>query len=387
MPQDQSLRQTPLYEIHKKLGGKMVPFAGWTMPIQYPSGVMQEHLCVRNQAGLFDVSHMGEIDILGEEAEAFIQHLVTNDISQMVDGSVLYTLMCRNHGGIIDDLLVYRFTNRHYFFCVNASNSEKDFQWVSDQASSFNVKISDISNVTGQLALQGPNSEILLRALCDIDLGGLKYYHFEIGKIDRTECIISRTGYTGENGFEVYCDSTDIVAIYQKIMKTGEAFQIQPAGLAARDTLRLEMGYALYGQEINENSSPLEARLGWVVKLNKESFIGKEALVKQKKTGPTKVLIGIKLLGRGIARSHYKIFNKDRVIGKVTSGTYSPSLKTGIGMGYVEVNFASPGTKVQVEIRNQKVSAEVALPPFVPSRVRKDSIRSSTKRISPFKES
>ena len=349
----------------------MVPFAGWHMPIQYPAGVIQEHLCVRNYVGLFDVSHMGEIDIAGEEAGALVQHLITNDISCMVDGSVLYTLMCRDHGGVIDDLLVYRFTDKHYFFCVNASNSDKDFQWVYDCAGNFNAQVRNISNETGQLALQGPEAEALLNGLCNLPLEKMKYYHFQIGKIDGIECIISRTGYTGEDGFEIYCDVEQLILIYQKVMDAGQAFQIQPVGLGARDTLRMEMGYALYGQEIDENASPLEAGLGCVIKLNKERFFGQEALNSQKKNGLSEKLIGIKLMDRGVPRPHYSIYKEDRKIGELTSGTHSPTLKTGIGLGFVEVESAEPGTNVQVEIRNQKITAEVVRLPFVPSGVKK----------------
>ena len=369
MPQEKILKQTPLFGIHKKLGGKMVSFAGWQMPIQYPSGVVQEHLSVRNHAGLFDVSHMGEIEIRGSDAWAFAQSLITNDISRMTDGSILYTLMCMDHGGVLDDLLIYRFLEDHYFFCVNASNSKKDFQWILKRAKSFNVQVRDISSKTAQLAIQGPKSKVILECLGKFN--DLKYFCFKVGNIDSIECIISRTGYTGEDGFEIYFDSVHATTLYKKITDAGKDSQLKPVGLAARDTLRMEMGYALYGQEIDETTSPLEAGLSWVVKLDNEDFVGKTALLKQKSDGLSRKLVGIKMLNRGVPRSHYPIFKDDRKIGELTSGTHSPSLKTGIGLGYVENEFCETGTKVELEIRNQRYEGELVQLPFVPSRVRK----------------
>ena len=348
----------------------MVPFAGWHMPIQYPTGVIKEHLAVRNCAGIFDVSHMGEIDISGGDAGLLIQNLITNDISRMTDGSVIYTLMCNENGGVVDDLLVYRFSKNHYFLCVNASNSVKDFKWVAEQAKPFNVQTRNISAETAQLAIQGPLSESILKQLTG-SLEDLKYYHFKIGKIDSIECIISRTGYTGEDGFEIYLDSTSVPKVYQKLMEAGQGHQLQPAGLAARDTLRMEMGYPLYGQEIDESVSPLEAGLGWIIKLDEKDFVGKAALEKQKLNGLQHKLIGVKLIGRGVPRPHCAILRNGQKIGELTSGTYSPSLKTGIGLGYVLRQLVKNETTIEVEIRGRKVEAEVVILPFVPSRIKK----------------
>ena len=348
----------------------MVPFAGWHMPIQYKDGVIQEHLSVRNDVGLFDVSHMGEIDVVGKGASDLVQRLITNDVSRMIDGSILYTLMCKDHGGALDDLLVYRFSENHYLFCVNASNSEKDFRWVKEQAKRFDVKTKNISAETAQLAIQGPSSEVVLESFFG-SLDDLKYYHFTTGKMGSVECVISRTGYTGEDGFEIYCEFTEAPSLYMKIMKAGRDFHLKPVGLAARDTLRMEMGYVLYGQEIDESTSPLEAGLGWVIKMDTDDFLGKAALMKQKSSGLQRKLVGMRLLDRGVPRKGFSIFREDRKVGELTSGTHSPSLKSGIGLGYVEKEFSEIGTKLELEIRGQRVKAEIVRLPFIPSRVKK----------------
>jgi glycine cleavage system T protein (aminomethyltransferase) len=365
-----ALKTTPLFECHKKLGAKLVPFAGWNMPIQY-AGVIEEHLCVRNGVGIFDVSHMGEIDIRGKESKKLLQQLITNDIDSMSDHSILYTVMCYKDGGIVDDLLVHRFSEDHYFLCVNAANSEKDFQWVQKIAEPYDVEIRDISSETAQLAIQGKDAEPLLQKLCDVSLDDLEYYHFKKGKIHHNDCLISRTGYTGEDGFELYIDSSLAGSVFQKIMEAGKSFNIQPIGLAARDTLRLEMGYALYGNDITSETSPLEAGLGWVVKLQKEAFVGKESLRNQKEAGLKRKLTGIKLLGKGVLRPHYPVFAEDQIVGEITSGTFSPSLNIGIGLCYLSTECAKVGSRLSVEIRNQKVPAEIVKPPFVPTGVKK----------------
>lgn len=365
-----TLKTTPLIEVHRELGAKLVPFAGWRMPIQY-SGVIQEHLCVRNGVGIFDVSHMGEIDIRGKDAKPFLQKLMTNDIEKMSDHSILYTVMCYEDGGVIDDLLVHRFSKEHFFLCVNASNTDKDFNWIEQQAETFDVAVKNISSETAQLAIQGKDAEQLLQKSSDFVLGDLGYYHFKKGKIHNNECIISRTGYTGEDGFEIYVGWDQAESLCHRILEDGKAFNLQPIGLAARDTLRLEMGYALYGNDINAETSPLEAGLGWVVRLEKEDFIGKARLVKQKEAGLKRKLAGIKLLERGVPRPHYQVFSGDQAVGELTSGTFSPSLNLGIGLCYVSLEQAKVGTQLSVEIRNQKVPAEIVKPPFVPSRVKK----------------
>ncbi len=365
-----SLRTTPLFDAHKRLGAKMVPFAGWHMPIQY-AGVIQEHLAVRNGVGVFDVSHMGEIDIKGKDAAAFLQRIITNDLGNMADGSILYTVMCTEAGGIVDDLLVHRFAENHYFLCVNASNTEKNFQWIKGRAGSFDVSVSDISLQTAQLAVQGKHAEALLKPLCDVSLEDLRYYHFKKGKIHNNDCIISRTGYTGEDGFEIYLAWDRAPEVFQGLLDAGRPWSLAPVGLAARDTLRMEMGYALYGNDISEETGPLEAGLGWVVKLGKGGFLGSEAIARKKAAGVDRKLVGLKLTGRGVPRPHYPILKDGVKVGELTSGTFSPSLGTGIGLGYVPLEHSGPGTPMEIEIRSQKAPAEVVATPFVPSHVKK----------------
>jgi len=371
MADDSNLKTTPLHSMHKELGGKLVPFAGWHMPIQF-KGVIQEHQCVRDGVGIFDVSHMGEIEIAGPDAKKLIQYLVTNDIETMQDNQALYTLMCLETGGVVDDLLVHRFSDDHYFLCVNASNSDKDFQWILKNAGDFNASVKNTSQQTAQLAVQGKHSEALVQKLCDTSLSEIEYYHFRKAKIHNFDCIMARTGYTGEDGFEIYIDSKNAESVYKSLIEEGKPFNLQPIGLGARDTLRLEMGYALYGNELNENCNPLEAGLGWVIKLQKNDFIGQAALKKQKDAGLSRKLVGIRLLDRGVPRPHYRVLNEGSPIGELTSGTFSPSLNTGIGLCYVSTEYAKPGTKLDVEIRKLNVPAEVVKPPFLPSRVKKN---------------
>jgi aminomethyltransferase len=366
-----SLKTTPLFDIHKELGGKLVPFAGWQMPIQF-QGVIPEHQCVREGVGIFDVSHMGEIEIQGPSAKSLIQKLMTNDIDSMHDNQALYTLMCLENGGVVDDLLVHRFSEDHYFLCVNASNAEKDFQWILKNAGSFDATVRNTSQETAQLAIQGKHSEALLQKLCDTPLSEIRYYHFKKEKIHNFAGIIARTGYTGEDGFEVYVDAGHADPLFRAILDAGKEFDLKPIGLGARDTLRLEMGYALYGNEINEESRPLEAGLGWVIKLGKDEFIGQAELKKQKDEGNRRKLVGVRLLDRGVPRPHYRVLKNGAPVGELTSGTFSPSLNTGIGLCYVSPECAEPGTKLEVEIRKLSVPAEVVKPPFLPTRVKKD---------------
>ena len=365
------LKTTPFFEIHKKLNGKMVPFAGWHMPIQY-AGVMEEHRAVREGVGVFDVSHMGEIDVRGREAKSFLQKLLTNDMDKLDDGGILYSLMCYENGGVVDDLLVHRFGEDHYFLCVNASNTDKDFEWVSGIAGEFDVQVNNISDQTAQLAIQGPKAESLLQKLSDIPLGDLGYYRFQKGWVCDTEAVIARTGYTGEDGFEVYLDARSAVPVLESLLEVGKEFDLQPIGLGARDTLRLEMGYALYGQEIDADHSPLEAGLGWVIKLKKsDTFVGQEALKNQKDNGLTQKLVGIKLIDRGVPRSHYKVLHEGQPVGEVTSGTFSPTLNTGVALCNVPTALSKPGTRLEIAIRNSTVAGEVTSLPFVPSGVKK----------------
>ncbi len=371
MSHEDALKTTPLYKVHQELGARIVPFSGWQMPVQY-SGVMQEHLCVRNAVGLFDVSHMGEIDIRGRDALKLVQKLITNDVAGMQDGSILYALMCYENGGVVDDLLVHRFAEDHYFFCVNAGNINKDFQWISGQARSMDVEASNISAETAQLAIQGQHAQSLLDKLSDAPLDSLKYYHFKKGKICSVDSIISRTGYTGEDGFEIYFDAGKAVAVFKKIMEAGEAFGIKPIGLGARDTLRLEMGYALYGHEITAETNPLEAGLGWVVKLKKEDdFIGKAAIQQKKDAGAKRRLVGVRFLERGVPRPHYPVLRQGAPVGEVTSGTFSPSLNCGVALCSVSSEHAAVGARLEVSVRDKRIPAEIVKLPFVASRVKK----------------
>lgn len=365
------LKTTPLFEIHKRLNGKIVPFAGWNMPIQY-AGVIEEHRAVREGVGVFDVSHMGEIDVRGREAKSFLQKLLTNDMDKLDNGGILYSLMCYENGGVVDDLLVHRFEEDHYFLCVNASNTDKDFEWASKLAEEFDVQVDNLSDRTAQLAIQGPRAESLLQKLADVSLGDMTYYRFQKGWVSGEEAVIARTGYTGEDGFEIYMDADSAVPVFESLLEAGKEFDLQPIGLGARDTLRLEMGYALYGQEIDADRSPLEAGLGWVIKLKKaDAFVGQEALLSQKDKGLNHKLVGVKLTDRGVPRSHYKVLNDGTPVGEVTSGTFSPTLNTGVALCNVPTELSKPGTRLDIAIRNSTVAGEVTPLPFVPSKVKK----------------
>jgi len=371
MSSNMPLKTTPFFEIHKKLNGKMVPFAGWNMPIQF-TGVIEEHRAVREGVGVFDVSHMGEIDVRGREAKPFLQKLLTNDMDKLDQGGILYSLMCYENGGVVDDLLVHQFEEDHYFLCVNASNTDKDFEWARGLAKEFDVQVDNLSDRTAQLAIQGPRAEPLLQKLTDVSLGNLAYYRFQKDRVCGVEAVIARTGYTGEDGFELYLDADSAVPVLESLLETGKEFDLQPIGLGARDTLRLEMGYALYGQEIDADHSPLEAGLGWVIKLNKtDAFVGQKSLKNQKDKGLERKLVGVKMTDRGVPRSHYQVLSDGAPVGEVTSGTFSPTLNTGVALCNVPTALSKPGTRLDIAIRNSKVAGEVAPLPFVPSRVKK----------------
>ena len=366
-----NLKATPLLDLHKELGAKLVPFVGWSMPIQF-AGVLSEHTCVRERVGLFDVSHMGEIEVKGKDAKKFLQFLLSNNVEKMFDGSILYSLMCYETGGVVDDLLAYRFSENHYFLCVNASNSDKDYDWIARHASSFNVSIKNTSSETSQLALQGPDAKNVLQSLCDISLDDLSYYNFRKGMVNNVESLISRTGYTGEDGFELYLSPEKVSEVFRSLMEQGRSYGVQPIGLGARDTLRIEMGYPLYGNEIDNNPTPLDAGLGWVIKFDKGEFLGRGSLLKQKEQGsPRRKLVGLKLLTRGVPRAHYQVFKNGKSVGEVTSGTFSPTLNTGVGLCYVSSEYSDIGNHLDVKIRDQLVATEVIQLPFVPSHVKK----------------
>ncbi len=357
------MKNTALTDKHVQLGAKMVPFAGYNMPVQY-AGINVEHETVRKGVGVFDVSHMGEFILKGEKALDLIQRVTSNDASKLYDGKVQYSCLPNEDGGIVDDLLVYRIDEKTYMLVVNASNIEKDWNWISK----FNteaVEMKDISDRTSLLAVQGPKAADALQSLTDIDLGSMEYYTFKKGTFAGIDnVLLSATGYTGAGGFEIYVDNKDAEKLWNAVFEAGAAFGIKPIGLGARDTLRLEMGFCLYGNDIDDATSPLEAGLGWVTKFNKE-FTNSAALQQQKQDGAKRKLVGFEMIDRGIPRHDYEIVDADgNTIGKVTSGTQSPSLQKAIGMGYVKNEFAKEGTEIFINIRDNKVKAKVVKPPF-----------------------
>ena len=357
------MKKTALYEIHKALGAKLVPFAGYQMPVQY-EGVNAEHLTVRKGVGVFDVSHMGEFLIEGPNALALIQSVSSNDASVLSIGKAQYGCLPNTKGGIVDDLIIYRLEENAYLLVVNASNIEKDWQWISAN-NEVGAKMTNISNDYSLLAIQGPMAIEAMQILTSIDLKALKFYHFEISDFAGIQnVIISATGYTGSGGFEIYCKNADVEQLWNQVFEAGAKYGIKPIGLAARDTLRLEMGYCLYGNDINETTSPIEAGLGWITKFTK-SFINDYALSQQKANGVTRKLVGFELKDRGIPRQSYPIVDSNAVvIGSVTSGTMSPSLNKGIGMGYVSSEFSEVGTEIGIKIRKKIILATVIKPPF-----------------------
>ncbi|MFQ5585437.1 MAG: glycine cleavage system aminomethyltransferase GcvT [Thermodesulfobacteriota bacterium] len=357
-----SVKKTPLHAVHLKLGARMVPFAGWEMPVHY-TGLMEEHGTVRTRCGIFDVSHMGEIEVRGPRALEAVQQLTTNDASRLIDGQVQYTLICNDKGGVIDDVTLYRFSDERFVFCVNASNTEKAFHWMKEKTGSL-ADVTDMSDRVGQIAVQGPLSEDLLQPIVDRELAPLRFYRFLEGAVGGVRTVISRTGYTGEDGFEIYCKTEETEAVWQAIMESGRDWGICPVGLGPRDTLRLEMGYPLYGNELDEETTPLEAGLDRFVRLDKLDFIGKESLVRQRREGTEKKLVGLELHERGVPRQGYPIIKEGALIGEITSGTFSPSLERAIALGYVRTPFALPHLDAEVEIRKRRVKVRVVEPPF-----------------------
>src|SRR5665213_3019005 len=354
----EELKATALTDVHVKLGAKMVPFAGYNMPVQYV-GINAEHETVRNGVGVFDVSHMGEFILKGENALDLIQRVTSNDASKLADGKVQYSCLPNETGGIVDDLLVYRIDERTYMLVVNASNIEKDWNWIN-KYNTYGVEMKNISDRTSLLAIQGPKAAEALQSLTDIDLASMEYYTFKKGKFAGVDnVLVSATGYTGAGGFEIYFENQHAEHIWDAIFKAGEPFGIKPVGLGARDTLRLEMGFCLYGNDIDNTTSPLEAGLGWVTKFNKE-FTNSAALQQQKQEGIKRKLVGFEMIDRGIPRHDYEIVDADgNNIGKVTSGTQSPSLQKAIGMGYVKTEFAKEGTEIFISIRDNKIKAKI----------------------------
>ena len=360
------MKNTALYEKHVSLGAKMVPFAGYNMPVQY-EGINKEHETVRNALGIFDVSHMGEFIIKGEYALDLIQRATSNDAAKLVDGKVQYAYMPNATGGVVDDLLVYRINEKTYMLVVNASNIDKDWEWLQS-LNTNGAELINISDRTALLAVQGPLAAVVLQSLTDIPLAAMKYYTFQKGKFAGIEnVLISATGYTGAGGFEIYVDNEHANTIWDALFIAGSPYGIKPIGLGARDTLRLEMGFCLYGNDIDETTSPLEAGLGWVTKFNK-TFTHSEALQKQQQIGLSQKLVAFEMVDKGIPRHDYQIVDKiGNIIGKVTSGTQSPSLQKAIGMGYVKTGFTNFGDEIFIRIRDNNIKAKVVKLPFYKS--------------------
>jgi aminomethyltransferase len=357
------LKKTALHAAHKRAGAKMVEFAGWEMPVQY-SGVIEEHVAVRSRAGLFDVSHMGEIEVRGAGALEFCQLVSANDVARIKVGQAQYNLLLHDNGGVVDDVIFYHLESERFLVCVNASNSEKDFNWMRHHAGA-DVEVADVSARYAQLALQGPLAEKILQPLTTLELSGLKTFHCQFADVASVHCLVSRTGYTGEDGFELYCDAEAAETLWVLLLRAGANDGLVPAGLGARDTLRLEMGYPLYGHELDDTTTPLEAGLGWVVKLSKPAFIGRDVLLRQKSEGVHRRLIALELLEPGIARSGYTLYHNGRAVGRVTSGTKSPTLGKSIALGYVSREAAEGGDNIEVEIRGRRARAKIVSLPFV----------------------
>jgi aminomethyltransferase len=353
------LRKTPLNSIEHELGGRMVDFGGWELPVQF-SGILDEHDAVRNRAGIFDVSHMGEVTVRGPQALELLQATTCNDVAKLEDGRAQYNGLLYPNGGFVDDILIYRMSADDYFVVVNASNTEKDYEWFEQAANGLDVEVRNVSADYAQLAIQGPHAERILQPLTDVQLGPIKYYRFARGVIDGAPAIVSRTGYTGEDGFEIYVAPHHGARIMRRLIDGGAL----PCGLGARDTLRLEAKMALYGNDIDHTTTPIEADLSWIVKLDKGEFAGRDVLTREKEEGPRRKLVGFEMLDRGIGRHGYPIVSGSEEIGVVTSGTHSPTLKKAIGLAYLPVDKAAEGTEFMVLIRGKETRARVVPTPF-----------------------
>ncbi len=359
-----STKKTALYETHKALGAKIIEFAGYDMPVRYSSDI-EEHMKVREGVGIFDVSHMGEFWVEGDAAFDLIQYATSNDVSNLTNGRVQYSCFPNDQGGIVDDLLVYRITEKSYMLVVNASNIEKDWNRVQELNKKFGANLTNKSDEYSLFAVQGPKATDLLQKLTSVNLSDIAYYHFKIDEFaGKPDVIISATGYTGSGGFEIYVKNKDAKEVWDSIMNTGKAFDIAPIGLGARDTLRLEMGFCLYGNDITDSTSPLEAGLGWITKLDTD-FVACDIIRKQKENGLSRKLVGFKMIDRGIPRHGYEIEIDNKVQGEVSSGSQSPVLKCGIGMGYVPFGMHKPGTEIYIKVRNRSLKAEIVKLPFI----------------------
>jgi len=361
-PTAEILRKTALNSTHRRMGAKMVNFGGWDMPVEY-SGIMAEHLAVRTAAGLFDVSHMGEIEIQGPEAIALVQHVTSNDAWKLVNGQIQYSGLMTEAGTFVDDILVHRFEAWHYFLCVNASNQDGDYEHIVSN-SQFAAQIDNVGERYSQLAIQGPRAKEILQRLTPVGLDAIQYYHFSRGPVDGVECLIARTGYTGEDGFEIYFSPEHSEKLWDRLLDAGSGQGLVPCGLGARNTLRLEAGMCLYGNEIDRTTTVWEANLGWICKMGKGLFLGHDALAKQQAAGLKRILVGFEMTDRLIARDGYPVFHGDMEVGRVTSGSPAPFLKKNIGMAYVTYDLRTPGTEIQIGVRGQKAAARVVKLPF-----------------------
>ncbi|TAH64003.1 MAG: glycine cleavage system aminomethyltransferase GcvT [Gottschalkiaceae bacterium] len=364
-------RKTPLYNAHLKYGGNIVDYAGWALPVQY-EGLTQEHEAVRTRAGIFDVSHMGEVEVTGPQAFDFIQYLVTNDVSVLNDNQIAYSFMCYPDGGVVDDLLVYKFSRDHYFLVINASNVEKDVEWINQHAKDFDVTVKNLSDEISEIAIQGPEAEKILQKLTDTDLSQIGFFYLKRDvNVAGANCLISRTGYTGEDGFEIYFDHEHAESLWEKLMEAGKEEGIRPAGLGSRDTLRFEATLPLYGNEISQDITPLEAGLGMFVKLNKDNFIGKDALVKQKAEGLKRKVVGIEMIDKGVPRHGYEVYADDKKIGFVTTGYFSPTLKRNIGFAMLDMDYTALETPIEIKVRNRTLKAKVVSKTFYQKHYKK----------------
>ena len=360
----ENLKKTPLNAAHRALGGKMVDFGGWDMPVQYPAGVIEEHIATRTRAGLFDVSHMGEIWVEGPDAIPFVNRITTNDVTKLVDGQAHYSALPNEDGGVVDDLLVYRFADDRLLLVVNAGTTDKDWEWINKNKGNENISLRNASSDYCQIAIQGPKAVEILQELTETDLAPIGYYHFTEGKVDGVDAIISRTGYTGEDGFEVYAAADRAEQLWNKLLETGKEHGILPCGLAARNTLRLESAMSLYGHELSDEISTLEANLGWITKLQKGDFIGRDQIAALKESGLTRKLIGFEMKEPGIARDGFDIYVGDEKVGVVTSGSPAPFLKKNIGLAFLPPEFANVGQEIRIDVRGKRLAAEVVPTPF-----------------------
>ena len=362
------MKRTPLYDWHVTSGAKMIMFGEWEMPVNYPAGILKEHLNTRQSCGIFDISHMGEFLVVGKNATQFLQHVMTNDLNLLKEGKGQYACICYPHGGTVDDCFYYQHTLQKYRIIVNAANQEKDWLWLQKYGKDFEVTLQNLSDQRGRLSLQGPYAEKILAKVFDKDIANLPRFFFLEGKLAGVETFVARTGYTGENGYEMTFPIDEIVKVWNALLQAGREESLQPVGLGARDTLRLEACYSLYGHELNADISPVEAGIGWAVKPKDVPFIGDKILLAQKSLGTTRIIKPVEVLGREIIRAGYEIFVDNSKIGYITSGTYSPTFRKGIGLAMISSDFADPGMELEVDVRGKRVKVIVRNEPFIKYR-------------------